>query len=195
MRRAIKKPKNKINNFLIMYVILIIFAFMNYSFSKYTSTGDGIARAEVANFQIAVNGTEVTQSVQQENFDLNLSQKLVPDSTGYFEVEINPNGTQVDLEYELSFDLTELNSENNRNIQLTEYSLDGGTTKYAVTDNKISGEINLAENERTFSEEDIVTARVYWSWNQDITNPTFNNTNIQTTALIKQKIAEGSENV
>lgn len=195
MRRAIEKPKSRINTFLIMYLILIVFAFMNYSFSKYTSTGEGTTRVDVANFQIAVNGTEVTQSVQQENFDLNLNKKLVPDSTGYFEVAINPNGTQVDLEYELNFDLTELNSENNRNIQLTEYSLDGGVTKHSVTNNKISGEINLPENTKTFSEEDIVTARVYWSWQQDITNPTFNKTNIQTTALIKQKITEGSEGV
>lgn len=195
MRRAIEKPKKKVNSFLIMYLILIIFAFMNYTFSKYTVTTEGSSRAEVANFQIVVNGTQVKQSVQEESFDLVLDKKLVPDSSGYFEVAINPDGTQVDLEYELSFDLTEINAENSRNIVLTGYSINGGEQKNDITDNKITGEINLAENSTGFTEENIVTARVYWEWKQDITNPTFENTSIQTTALIKQKVADGSESV
>lgn len=195
MRRAIEKPKKRINAYLVFYLIIIVFAFINYTFSKYTVTTETASRAEIAKFQIAVNGTEVKQSEQQENFDLTLDKKLVPDSSGYFEVAINPDGTQVNLEYELDFDLTEINAENNRNIVLTEYSLDGGTTKTAISDNKISGEITLDENASGFTDQDTITARVYWEWNQDITNPTFENTTIQTTALIKQKITDGSENV
>ena len=201
-----KKQEKRYKNFLIFYFILVLFTFVNYTFSKYTATTESTATIEVANFNIVVNNKKIGQ---EEKFNLLLSSaenvynnKLVPDSEGYFEIAINPNGTHVSLEYEIIFDLKEINSEiineknEKRNIRLTGYSVDGGNTILNMpADNTITGEINLEKNSKGFSAKDTVILRVFWEWKQNITNPTFENSTIQVTSTIKQKVTNGSENV
>lgn len=201
-----KKQEKRLNNFLIFYLIIVLFTFVNYTFSRYTATTESTATIEVAKFNIVVNDKKLGQ---EEKFNLLLSSaenvynnKLVPDTEGYFEIAINPDETHVSLEYEIAFDLTEINSEiineNNetRNITLTGYSIDDGNTIIDMpTNNIITGEINLEENSTGFLAEDTVTLKVFWEWKQDIINPTFENSTIQVTSTIKQKVTNGSENV
>lgn len=201
-----KKQEKRRNNFLAFYLIIVIFTFVNYTFSKYTVAIDSTATIEVAKFNIIVNDKKLGK---EEKFNLLLSStenvyenKLVPDSNGYFEIAINPDGTHVSLEYEIAFDLSKINSEiineNNetRNIKLTGYSIDGGNVIFDMPDNDIIvGEINLEKNSKGFTLDDVVTLRVYWEWKQDIVNPTFENPSIQVTSIIKQKVTNGSDNV
>ena len=201
-----KKQEKRLGSFLICYVIIVVFSFVSFTFSRYTATTNSEAIIEIAKFNILVNDKDI---MQEQNFNLALSSagntynnKLAPDSQGYFEISINPADTQVSLEYEIAFDLTKINNEiinsNNekRNITLTGYSVDGGNTITTISQNNtIYGEINLEEGSTGFLAEDTVVLRVYWKWEQDIVNPTFENQTIGVTAIIKQKIANGSENI
>ena len=193
-----KKKQRRFNNFLIFYLILVLVTVVNYSFSKYSATVEGTADIKTAKFNIMVNNKKLGE---EENFNLVLSSaentfnnKIVPGSEGYFEIIINPSETHVNLDYEITFDLSKINTEN-RTINLTKYSLDKGNTFIEMpANNKINGEIQLKNKETGFTENDIVTLRVYWQWIQDIINPTFENTTIQVTSIIKQKVTNRSEN-
>lgn len=193
-----KKKQRRFNNFLIFYLILVLVTVVNYSFSKYSATVEGTADIKTAKFNIMVNNKKLGE---EENFNLVLSSaentfnnKIAPGSEGYFEITINPSETHVNLDYEITFDLSKINTEN-RTINLTKYSLDKGNTFIEMpANNKINGEIKLKNKETGFTENDIVTLRVYWQWIQDIINPTFENTTIQVTSIIKQKVTNRSEN-
>lgn len=193
-----KKKQRRFNNFLIFYLILVLVTVVNYSFSKYSATVEGTADIKTAKFNIMVNNKKLGE---EENFNLVLSSaentfnnKIAPGSEGYFEIIINPSETHVNLDYEITFDLSKINTEN-RTINLTKYSLDKGNTFIEMpANNKINGEIQLKNKETGFTENDIVTLRVYWQWIQDIINPTFENTTIQVTSIIKQKVTNRSEN-
>ena len=195
-----KLQKNKINNFLVIYLIIVLFTFGNYTFSKYTSTSEATATIKVAKFNVTVNDKKLGK---EEKFNLLLNSsgdnvykdKLLPDSEGYFEIEINPDGTHVNLEYEINFDLSKINSEiineNNdtRNIVLTGYSIDEGNTILNMpANNTIKGEM-IFKNSEGFLTSDAITIRVYWEWVQDIINPTFENPIITVTSTVKQKVS------
>lgn len=195
-KRFKTKKKKRLVNFIAFYTILVFFMFINYTFSRYTVTTGKTATIEIAKFTIKVNETTVEQS---NTFGLKLSpttntadNKISPDSTGYFDIEIDPAGTEVSLEYQIFFDLTSIQTAS-RKITLTEYSLDSGATNIEMpTDNIITGEILLASNSSTgFTSFDKITIRVFWEWTEDITNPTITDLKTQTidvTATIKQKI-------
>lgn len=195
-KRFKTKKKKRLVNFIAFYTILVFFMFINYTFSRYTVTTGKTATIEIAKFTIKVNETTVEQS---NTFGLKLSpttntadNKISPDSTGYFDIEIDPAGTEVSLEYQIFFDLTSIQTAS-RKITLTEYSLDSGATNIEMpTDNIITGEILLASNSSTgFTSSDKITIRVFWEWTEDITNPTITDLKTQTidvTATIKQKI-------
>lgn len=195
-KRFKTKKKKRLVNFIAFYTILVFFMFINYTFSRYTVTTGKTATIEIAKFTIKVNETTVEQS---NTFGLKLSpttntadNKISPDSTGYFDIEIDPTGTEVSLEYHISFDLTSIQNVS-RKITLTQYSLDSGATTIEMPiDNIITGEILLASNSSTaFTSSDKITIRVFWEWTEDITNPTITDLKTQTidvTATIKQKI-------
>lgn len=99
------------------------------------------------------------------------------------------HGTEVSLEYEVTFDLTDINKD--KNIILSKYSLDGGTTFFDMpAGNVVNGEINLPNSRIALSDADKALIRVYWEWYEDITNPTLDssNTKIGVTTLVKQKV-------
>lgn len=194
-----KKKEKRFNNFIVFYLLIVMITFVNYSFSRYIATSESTVTIKTARFNIVVNEKKLGQ---EDKFNLLLSSanntynnKLVPDSEGYFEISINPSDTYVSLEYEILFDMEKINSEN-RTINLTKYSLDKGNTYIEMPEsNKINGEILLNESGTGLTTEDTVTLRVYWEWKQDITNPTFENSTIQVTSIVKQKVENGSENV
>lgn len=195
-KRFKTKKKKRFVNFIAFYTIIVFFMFINYTFSRYTGTTEITAGIEIAKFTIKVNETTVEQN---NTFELKLSpttnttdNKISPDSTGYFDIEIDPTGTEVSLEYHISFDLTSIQNVS-RKITLTQYSLDSGATTIEMPiDNIITGEILLDSNSSTgFTSSDKITIRVYWEWEEDIINPTITDLKTQTidaTATIKQKI-------
>lgn len=195
-KKKVNIKKKRYHNFIAFYLVIVVFTFANYTFSRYTATSEAIATIKTARFNIAVNEHILGK---EEKFNLLLvsnnsntyNNKLAPNSTGYFEIVINPSGTHVSLEYEVIFNISEIVNAG-KTIVLTKYSLDNGETFTKMpNDSKIEGEILL--NGAAFTSNDAVTLRVYWQWQQDLTNPVFNNETIQVTSIVKQKISSESE--
>lgn len=202
--KFLRDRKRRWTDFFIFYMILVFFVFSNFTLSKYSAKSEATVTLNVAQFKVKINEEDIMQT---KAFDLALSptsntlnNKLAPDSEGYFDIEINPDGAQVSLDYEIELDLSQIE---NTNINLKNYTVDY-TSNYSdetekefidvPENNKITGDIKLPENAKTgFTTEDAITIRVYWEWNEDIvitgtTMPDITQKNIKATCVVKQKI-------
>ncbi len=183
----------RVKKFLLIYIILVaIIILADFTFSRLYTTKESTASAEVAKFNVKVNGMVVSDNI---NFNLNLSEntktynnKIAPDSSGYFTFNINPDGSEVSVEYQIVFDLDNEDSD----IKLTKYSIDGGKTfkENIENGNTIRDEILLKDPSRGLTEADKVDLRVYWEWDdeKDIYNPQIDDATISVNATIKQII-------
>ncbi len=143
---------------------------------------------ELAKFNVLVNNKNITSD---EAFDLVLSNnentynnKIAPNQNGYFEIEIDPTGTEVSLQYNFLFNLTDLDSE----IKLTNYEINGNV--YPIEDNIISGDLLLPSTGKAFTESDKLNIKINWEWTKEIVNPDVEETTdgIVVISTIKQKI-------
>lgn len=209
-----KKSEKRFANFFLFYLVILCFVFVNYTFSRYTATTNVIPTTNAAKFYIQVNdgklGEQETFNIDLGTIENTINNKISPDSNGKFDIVINPDTTQVSLEYDIKIDLsnikeTPVNAKGDKiNVAIIGYSLNEESEvreiqtiiENGITMYQINGEINLSdsknENKDGFIKEDQVTIKVYWKWEQDIENPTFsdNITNrfIKITTEIKQKI-------
>lgn len=192
-RYALKQKRYR--NFFIFYIIIVIFVFSNYTFSKYTKTVTSESTPiSVAKFNVKVNEQiigvnnefNLTLSPSNEEDKINTKDnKMVPTSERRFDIVIDPTGTEVALEYEFQFNVKDAN------IIVTKYSLDNGKTfKTDVENNVVKGDILLKDNKEGFTDKEKVTLSVYLKWDdsQDIYNPTFTDTNVTVACIINQKI-------
>ncbi len=185
--------KKRIKNFLIFYIFVSILFVASYTLSRYVEVTQGMGGIEIAKFNVSVNDVSVKDGTPiQFNFSESttfLNEKVAPDSEGYFEFVINPDGTEVSLEYEFKFDLSKLD----KDFKLTYFKVnDSGN--YDITDgNIVKSDLLLPKTGNGFTDSDAINIKVYWSWfkEEDITNPNiedYDNKNINVIAIVKQKI-------
>ena len=195
-KRYKQKKKKNLMNFLIFYTIICIFFIASYTLSRYVDKATGSAGISIAQIKVTVNEINVNED---KPFILNfseastfMSQKIAPNGSGYFEIVIDPTGTEVSLEYEFMFNLANLD----KDFKLLYFTVNDGENHYDITDgNIVKNEILLSNDEIGFTDTEITNIKVYWSWNEknDFENPDiddFNNKNIEVFATVKQKIKE-----
>ena len=188
-KRYKEKQKKNIKNFIIFYICISILFIASYTLSRYVNTTTGSPEIGIAKFDVTVNNMSVTEN---EPFELNfsdtskfVSKKIAPSSLGYFEIIINPTGTEVSLEYEFNFKLDELN----KKFKLAYFTIDDSKEQNKILDNTIVKGDLLLPNTQAFTKE--TNIKVYWTWDEEIHNPDINsldNKNIGVSATIKQKI-------
>ena len=115
-----KNSKRRYYTFFMFYAVIAILSFAGFTFSRYITTVNAEdASIGIAKFNVKVNGQYIGTSTP---FYLQLSQnsntynnKIAPDvQNGYFEIVIDPTGTEVSLEYEFTFNVANLD----QNIRL-----------------------------------------------------------------------------
>ena len=157
------KNKKRIKQFIFLYSILVIFFVMYSSFAKYEKTSEGYTQIAVANWKISLNGNDLTSNnstltdaitlIPTTDIDENNPTKIKPGQTGHFDIEINPTDTEVSFWYQVTLDLT--NSVLPDGLNISSYSLDGGTTINALPPNNILS--NTVYLQRvTYNELDII---------------------------------------
>lgn len=161
------KNKKRINQFIFIYSILVIFFTVYTTLAKYEISSEGHTKITLADWKISLNGKEITNSNSTLTDlitlkDSNNSSKIKPGQTGYFDIEINPTGTEVSFMYKVSLDLT--NSILPKGLRITNYSLNEDITKNVLPlDNSVSNTI-LLNNKKIFTREDVQKIRFYWEW-------------------------------
>ena len=186
--------KKRIKNFLIFYVIVCILFVASYTLSRYVETSQGVSGIEVAKFNVSVNDENIRDGKPVLfNFSETskiASRKVAPNNNGYFAFTINPEGTEVSLEYEIKFMLDELDED----FKLEYFTVNDSETHYEITNgNLIKNDLLIPTTETGFVDDDKIDIKVYWSWNEkeDIINPDINdyeNKNIEVIVIVKQKI-------
>ena len=192
-QRYKSKSKKRFVRFLGFYSILAFFLLFYSTFARYTTVVQNESIVAIANWQISINNSNIINGGTLTN-TLELipytqttnNNKLAPGQNGYFDITINPEGTDVAIQYTINIDLTNLPT----GIGLTTYEvLEDGISKN-IENNKIEGEIELQQLQQLTSLE-TKTIRVYWEWSGTSTDiPTGEeNYKIQATIMVKQKIS------
>ena len=162
---------------IILLMVRLILIYNADSAAKYATNVNGSSTAYVAKWIIKVNDIDLTHeektmsnlvTLVPDNRDNVAAGKLAPGYGGYFDVVIDPTGTEVSFKYTLTIDTSKLPTD----IVLTGYNLGTDGTKNdaeEITANTITREIRLPENS-AFTNEHIETVRVYWMWNDIRTN-------------------------
>lgn len=187
--------KKRVLRFIMFYSFLALFLIIHSAFAKYTIISEGTPKIEIANWKIKVNNnnlqteqiiTNVIELIPDATTQTTTNNKLAPGKKGNFEILINPQETDVSIEYIISFDTSKLPE----GLGITSYEIieDGIINNF---DNvSIKGEIILNENLQTLTPEDSKTIKVYWEWLEDEQNipSATENYNIIASISVKQKI-------
>lgn len=188
------KSTKRLTSFLFFYLFLTsFFAFYN-TLAKYSTIVEDVPTVDIAKWNIMVNNEETIEGQTLTNTiklipndsQTTANNKLAPGQEGYFDIIINPEGTEVSIEYTVQVNTTTLHPD----ISLTQYSIleDNITKNYE--NKEITGNIELTENSSALTVKEKKTIRIYWEWPETTTSvPTEGeNYSISTAIVIKQKI-------
>ena len=163
--------KSKSNKSLLIYVYALIVLIFSATFSKYLSSSNGTFGLELANWCIKVNDVAITSETTTIRNEIDLiategasnDGKIKPGQKGYFDILIDPEYTEVSLQYKIVLDTSKLPSQ----IILTGYSINNSNQKINLSNNKtIEVEIYL-DGKDSLNSLDKRKYRIYWEWPQD----------------------------
>lgn len=166
--------KRKIRFFVALISLFYCVTLIQATYAKYVTSADANANITIARWNVLVNGQDVKNNSDfsskitpvfagNDNIAANI---IAPTATGYFDIIINGNSTDVSFTYSVSLK----NDDNSqvKDLKLINYALDGGETTEFV-DNKITGNVLLNDSNK------IHTIRVYVMWNDETNTSTMNN--------------------
>lgn len=198
-RYRIHNIKNTYKSYLKLFIIIGFLIAFYYTFARYSNVFVTTSDLDIANWRIVINGTKIDSTT--ETIDNAIELKVDDDETdgiiragqtGYFDIEINPDGTEVAIEYQITMDFSEMPEE----INMTSYAkMENGIIKDSgqiPADNKFSGEINLNTEENVkyrLDSRDTVTYRIYWTWSGEDFEIDYNdNYNVKSDLMVMQKV-------
>lgn len=189
------RGKRRIIKFFAFYLFFAFLLIVYSSYSRYTIIEEGTPKAYIASWKVEINNQDITDKqtltnvielVPDSTIQTTTDNKLAPGKSGHFDLIINPEGTEVAVEYNINFDTTNLPT----GIELTRYEIVEDNISENLINSNIVGQINLTNREQALSENDKKTIRVYWEWKEDTVDiPTEGtNYNISVTINLQQKI-------
>lgn len=153
-------------------LVAITTAAITYTFARYTNTATGTSAAQVAPWIVKVNETDITASNTFTAGEINWTANeniadgyTAPGREGNFNIEIDPTGAKVAMEYEVTIDTTEFDTYN----QIVIYEVRNTTTDEVLTKNSegnYTGIITLDEVENGMVQDLEITIK----WNNDEAN-------------------------
>lgn len=155
---------------ILIAVILLSALVISITYSKYFSKITGTGTATVAKWNFEVNGkTDTLGTIKLGNTASKNSKvadgKIAPGTDGKFDVEINANGTEVDLEYEIKF--ANVQGSIPDNLKFYEDS----KFQTEIPDLASKGYKGTITKEQTGTKQ---TVSFYWKWDYETTDITTN---------------------
>ena len=157
---------------IILFVLLIsITAYeLSVSFALFESENDFIVNSDIGKWEISVNDDLINEtntfniSNVRVNSDSNVRENyFAPGTTGYFDIIIDPNDTDVSIYYEI---VCRTDYITNTQIALTRIENVGKSDLINVADFTYAGVIPLAD----IKNGDITTIRFHITWNNNDNN-------------------------
>lgn len=108
--------KKRFARFFAFYSFFALILCFYGSFARYIAVTENSPTIEVATWKILVNGNDISGekiitnqiTLEPNGESKTTDNKLAPGQTGYFDIIINPDGTEVAIEYSISLDTTNL---------------------------------------------------------------------------------------
>lgn len=188
--------KKTIGKLLILVLFLGLITTASYTYSRYVGPTANSVSVGVAKFSVKVNNTDIVEN-QTFNITLDsdvntLNNQLAPDEEGYFEVLIDPTGSEVALDYQLTFDVSDIKALSDK-IKV-KYTVND--VEVTSTGDVVSGSITLPSATSAMTASNKTSVKVCWEWEEeDITNPDasfiakVNAAKVSASAIVKQKIS------
>jgi len=160
--------RSKSDKLLFIYILIFAVFIISTSFARYISQGSTTLGLELADWCIKINDTEITPTTTflENKIDLVVTDNISEDGLimagqkGYFDIVIDPQYTEVSLQYSIIIDTSSLPSQ----IVLTEYSVNDFSIKETFpNDYVLEGQILLNGN-TNLEDTDQKTYRIYWEW-------------------------------
>ena len=166
--------KNIIILTLLLLLFIGLFFIYQYTYAKYRRGISGDVTMNVAKWQIKVNNEDISNGTVLHNSITPTfpgtqyieSGVLAPGASGYFDIEIDPNDTDVAFDYQMTI----VSSNGYNDIKLDGYTINPAVnnTKTSIGNGVISGSFAIGDPAETI--------RVYVSWYDESDNVMDNST-------------------
>jgi len=148
------KFKRKMLFFIALISLFYCVTMMQDTYAKYLTSAEANAELTIARWSILVNDQDIVNNsnfsevvVPTFNGTTNINSNVIaPTSTGYFDLLINANDTDVSFTYTVSIDTSDCNVSD---LVITGYTI--GETHYDYDGNDISNDILLTDTDKTVS--------------------------------------------
>ena len=165
----------KIRIILLIFSLSLTLSFMSNTYSRYVADTTGNLDILFAKWQILVNDSDITNQTSStieltpivDKNDNVAYNTIAPSSTGYFDIDINPENVGVSFEYEITLDVL---NENMPDLMITKYSILDSNYKegdqiniQSINSNAITGTLNYDNKTENFKFEPF-TIRIYFEW-------------------------------
>ena len=171
---------------IIVAISFIITSFLiTNTFALFESESEGETQLGIAKWNIDVNNNNITSGVTEsftiDTFTYTPSNNIednyiAPGRSGYFELTIDPNDTEVAIRYDIEFDVATYQD----NLGYTVSAL-GGNTAIKTGPQTYSGVITLAQ----IASNDVITIRINIDW---LDVPEFNESDTELGTTMDNKI-------
>lgn len=149
------KEKNIIL-FVLLGILLCLFGIAGASYSLYKSSPRGKSMGAIANWNFNVNGSNDTFAINLATNASNTQDgQIMPGSYGSFGIRLDATGTDMDVNYKITFKNLK-GKPNNLNFYLDE----NYTQKIELDKETIKGVIEFGDNM-------VKTVTIYWKWDYD----------------------------
>ena len=163
---------------LIVIMLACIIALIGATYSRYTSTGTATVTATVAKWSVKLGSEDISTEAKTINatfvYDSNdyvKDGRIAPGRSGYFDIEVDPTGSEVAVDYEFSINSVaiaqalEENSTSAIAITGATYTVFGGSATAANLTN--SSTVAFTESLADVLDGKKVTVRVFIAWDND----------------------------
>ena len=163
------------NSNLKLYLFLAVLFILSTTLARYANVSNFGISTQIAKWSIKINGEQLTSDKDtldtkiQLNIDNQLNDGIIRNGdTGYFEIEIDPRGTEVTIDYAIDLSFIKKPSEVRTDMLFTHYSLNDEQEKHVLTNNKIDGttqdKIIYLNDMPYLGDLQVRKYKIYWKW-------------------------------
>lgn len=169
-----RQSKTK-RSILVVLMIVCLIAVIGGTYSRYTSTGNVNATTEIADWHVVLGADkDITSATNTLNVPFVLDAntyvadgKIAPGRAGHFEFTINPDGSEVAIDYTITLGAdavaAALEAGSNAKIEITgaSYTIGAGASTNATI---VNDSFTISEALANVENGDIVTVTVNFAW-------------------------------
>lgn len=165
-----KKTKRLLWATAIFFVFITIIIITNESYALLETISSGNAEVNTGGWTIKLNEKNISSGVTErftlnnityDNSNTNIDEKYIaPGKSGYFDIILDPTGTEVAISYEIKVNLEDTNYPSNIEFSVEELNSSSNITS---ENNTFTGVISLEE----VTKSKTITLRLHLNWEND----------------------------